>query len=446
MSNHVLTISRDYQPNWNERQALRELISNGLDAQTRNPLNSFSYSHSVKDQRLTLRTEGVKLPLKVLMMGESESRKDPNCIGQFGEGLTLALLVLARMNWPVKITNSDESWTPTIQWNEDFQSNVLNVATRQLKVDRRAFIVEVSDISEEMFINQIQPMFLPERVAQHKTPRGSILTGAEYQGSVFINGVLIRKGFQACYGYNFSGDSLALNRDRDLVDITALHSSIYDVYQYVSDPELLRKVARAFVTQQECLEVSSDISTSAFDAVLKGEFETQWPNALPYHDEGDRERIVEAGLTPVFMNWNRAYRLRSLLGASVRCAQASTEIVADVTDEAFAASAYNAERLISLHTGLKHVASRYKMGSPESALVAPIRVVRFKSKRVKGLWASSGATSQIYISEDVFDGPEHELVNVVIHEATHAAGADGSTGHFEAQLDLASKYIEYLRN
>lgn len=80
----------DYCPDWTLADARRELMQNALDAGL---LSHTPYSLVSKGQ----------IPEKAFLLGYSSKRNDSSSLGQFGEGLKLALLVYEREGQPLRI-------------------------------------------------------------------------------------------------------------------------------------------------------------------------------------------------------------------------------------------------------------------------------------------------------------------------------------------------------
>ena len=111
MSLLYTSLSEDYQrDSWGRAQAVREIISNALDGAERHRAEgrgAVTVDYNARARRLTVSNEGVTVPASALLLGVSQSRDYAGCIGTFGEGLPMALLVLARLMCKVVITNGE---------------------------------------------------------------------------------------------------------------------------------------------------------------------------------------------------------------------------------------------------------------------------------------------------------------------------------------------------
>lgn len=231
----LTSLSVDYQRNsWSILEALRELIANAIDAE-----QEFKHEHKgqmklhydIKKMVFTITTKGVTVNPKALLMGTSANRSNDLCIGQFGEGLPMALLVLAREGWKITIYNGKEKWTPKIIKSEEYEgAKILAIETRTMVKPREDFIIEVEDI-EPTEIEAVYRLFLTldnnlSAVSRYESKFHSneILTHPDYKGRIYIKGVFVTYYNNMLFGYNFN--DIALNRDRKFVDANAINSSV----------------------------------------------------------------------------------------------------------------------------------------------------------------------------------------------------------------------------
>ena len=193
-------ICKDYVSHWGLWEATRELIQNAID--------SGGHSREHQSNRLVITSYG-DITRDCLLLGKSI--KEDGSIGQFGEGLKLALLVLARMEIHVEIKTFKEVWTPSFGHSKQFDEEILSITIRDSEL--RDNVSVVIEMSEEEYDK------ISDKVLEDKTPR--ILEGMD-SGTIFVGGLYVCKldGFE--YAYNFSPSMVKLNRDRDI-------PSMYDI-------------------------------------------------------------------------------------------------------------------------------------------------------------------------------------------------------------------------
>jgi len=109
MANEIIyPMTLDYVPDWGPWEVVRELATNALDSDP-----GFRMGQT-EDGTLWIEDGGDNLAIRHLLFGVSE--KGPHAVGQFGEGLKLALLVLTRMGLTAHIYSGDQHL-----WNEPAQ-------------------------------------------------------------------------------------------------------------------------------------------------------------------------------------------------------------------------------------------------------------------------------------------------------------------------------------
>jgi hypothetical protein len=313
------SLHKSYQEgSWGLREALREIISNALDGETRYAHLGVGRMTLSYDGRSTVevRNDGVNVPAKALLMGTSESRNDDRTIGQFGEGLPMALLVLAREGYGVEIDNGEERWRPAIVRSAKFGGEpVLHVETRKLRVDRDAFVVKVSGVRPDEWA-EVKRTFLRLDTAFDSTAtvaaRSSdyrdarILLQPEYKGRIYNKGVFIMERADLMFGYDLHGQ---LNRDRSLMNEYELKNRLNGLLRTVAseDETFCEKFARLLLASEDTnLETQDYYADFAYSSDLADKMaelfaEMYGDGAFPVDVGSTRESDLakQLGKTPV---------------------------------------------------------------------------------------------------------------------------------------------------
>ncbi len=231
------TVAKGYGKHFGGKIAyLRELMANGIDGEARNKASgrgAFDANFS-RNGTLTLANWGVKVSTSALLMGTSESREDTNCIGQFGEGLVMALKGLCELGHTVEIWNRTEKWRPAIEVSRSFDgAEVLVVHTRKCD-DRGGFIVKVKGLEREdwtklqgLFLSR-HPEFDSKQTASDYYNHGQVLLQPEFRGKVYNKGVLLLEREDLLFGYNLHEEE-AINRDRNVMSDYDLKAKVMDL-------------------------------------------------------------------------------------------------------------------------------------------------------------------------------------------------------------------------
>ncbi|UOF80194.1 sacsin-beta sandwich [Caudoviricetes sp.] len=199
-------ILKTYVPDWTIEHALRELLQNAIDQGE----YTIDYSHGI----LTIATRS-QLTIKDLFLGYSSKRNDNTKIGQHGEGLKLALLVLARESRkPVIITD-----TLTIQPSFTSEIDILQfeVVERPLTKQSNMTLIDclISQEEYDLFCN----INLPK-----DSDTGPILD-SNNNSKLYIGGLFVGETTYF-YSYNFAPEQLKLERDRRVADMNDLEEAI----------------------------------------------------------------------------------------------------------------------------------------------------------------------------------------------------------------------------
>lgn len=207
----VYPIKTAYVQDWTPKEALRELIANGLDGNKQFGA-LFAHAYDPKKRLLELRNTDVKLPIDALFFGGSDKVDDDALIGRYGEGLKLALLVLKRFDMRVTIENADEAWVPSFVGLHGQQ--VLQVTVKPDVFENADFVVRVHGVSKELWA-EVKALFLyldgaPDLL--YSSSSGDILPDA-YAGRIYIQGVFCAYVESYLLGYNLKAP-LDSGRDR----------------------------------------------------------------------------------------------------------------------------------------------------------------------------------------------------------------------------------------
>lgn len=187
-------ICQDYVQKWGLWEASREFVQNAMD--------SGDYDVIYDSTGMSIRSD-VDIPRSCLLLGKSV--KAEGSIGKFGEGLKLAMLVLARMERKCVVRTFNEKWTANFVDVDGFDEEILRIT--------------VEECSHSNFVNVFIPMTLEEyeeisnNILKDRSPH--ILEGYS-PGTIFVGGLYVCKLKDFAHAYNLSPTVVTLNRDRDI--------------------------------------------------------------------------------------------------------------------------------------------------------------------------------------------------------------------------------------
>ncbi len=222
ISHLQLTIAPDYVTKWGLQEALRELMQNTIDRQNESAKSPVLMTYDEEARILTLGNENSILEPKSLLLGASPKAGDKNQIGQYGEGYKLAMVVLLREKKYITIDNGPDQWFPRFINSRKFGSKLLEVTVSDgVNENGTSLTFRVSNITPDEFDEfKNRCLHFHENIQSIKTHLGRILTGEDYRGKLYVEGLFVcdaEKDHNLFYGYDIISSRLPLDRDRNAV-------------------------------------------------------------------------------------------------------------------------------------------------------------------------------------------------------------------------------------
>ncbi len=423
-------ISPEYIKSWDISMAIRELLQNLLD--TKREFSASGAARYNKDRGIAeLRDDGPGLELRHLALGISE--KGADSIGQFGEGLKLALLLFARENRFIDVRSKDYRLTPVIRPSEfgtetlffeveEMGSYVQGTTVRfrcsqeELEEGKRYFPTEFI-VSQEHKVNWV----LKDKIS---------LPG----GRIFINGSLVATIEDALFSYHLFGEDAKKisNRDRSIVDHGVLKGLINDNIGMGDDIPVF--------WYQKCLEEMSSENGNRHlferdiypyrltENLCKAFFKVFGSKAVVSQGDAHKDQLAaRLGFRPVYIpsyDWRWALSngdlptVRALL--KERPLSALTE-KADLFE-------YQKDVLVR---AIELVEKHYH--APVEPLIVVKSLDEVMAEGVRGTYNRQEDT--IYVIQRVLEGLD-TAVEVILHETVHKkTGADDLSPEFQKAQD-----------
>lgn len=217
MKKYELSLSRNYVSSWGIEEAIRELLQNAKDSSGQEKIDIDKNNGTIY-----IENKNTSIPSSTLLLGNSSKKDDLDKIGQFGEGYKLAILVLLREGKDVSIRNGNKNWTPSFEYSDIFDCEVLCI--NETECNGNDLIFEISGF-EESELNEIENEFLGisgQAYNSIQTSYGEILTDSQYKGKVYVNGLPVYEDDNFNYGYNFEARYVNLDRDRKSINMYEL--------------------------------------------------------------------------------------------------------------------------------------------------------------------------------------------------------------------------------
>jgi hypothetical protein len=238
----TLTIESNYCKEWTIRDAIREIIQNALDTGTKINIKPCVLDADGK-VKFCVADNGVGIKLSDFIIGRSSKRENNKVIGQFGEGLKIGCLVLAREGRQVSILSLNKKYIFSIQYDGTWQEKLLTIDIDDSPTEQIGTSVILECSQEEM--QTATSLFLalnPLKVIDNGrgTFKGSYEIIDGNPGIVWVNGLAVTK-VDAVYGYKFKDKDL-VNRDRTAINTSAIKSAVAKALSATYSRDIIRNL------------------------------------------------------------------------------------------------------------------------------------------------------------------------------------------------------------
>lgn len=296
---YELPLARTYVAHWGLKEAIRELIQNAIDSPA-------EFEYALHEDGVVLRSRGVTLDPKTLVLGVTSKAEDQHAIGSFGEGYKIALLVLARLDLPVAVINGDVTWQPEFRTSRQFGTELLHIVERPAAVNQdwingpearapqdlefRVFGLTREQMDE--IVEQCLHMQPPIEDAIY-VPQGRILPS--HPGKLFVGGLFVcDTEFE--FGYDAKPEFLTLERDRKTVDSWAINILARDMWFETDDHDRIAEMIERDCPDTRYAQYGTPMQIREACFRL---FQKMHPDAVVARTHAEMEQLIERGLTKV---------------------------------------------------------------------------------------------------------------------------------------------------
>ena len=201
-------MTADYCKDWSAIDALREIVQNALDSN--NP-----YECRITHDKVTVTSRHMTLAPKDFSLGASTKHK--GCIGKYGEGFKIAMLVLTREGLRPHIHSGFAKVQGAFYENDFTKQHTFNLIITEDHedfADGVYFTCDSTNIDIGLLKERVTPF------SEHPLPKVRNKAEILYTrpGKLYVNGLFVCEDSSLSLGYNFSPGSIELNRDRNMVD------------------------------------------------------------------------------------------------------------------------------------------------------------------------------------------------------------------------------------
>ena len=258
---YELPISPNYVINWGVKEAIRELLQNAIDEDKVGHSKEIEYDQDSQNLRIT--NIGSRLHSSSLVLGCSHKQDVEGLVGKFGEGYKLALVVLLREGFTVRIFNQNELWVPCFKTSKQFGTQVLSIDIEECENNSGVtFEIEGIDLNLYNTLLEYFPCINDDYGKVVSSDNGDILLDKKFKGKMFVEGLYIQSDDNFKYGYNFSADVVDLDRDRKAINYYELRklTAASVITAEECSPELFRAISASYTDIRDITEVLDEAS------------------------------------------------------------------------------------------------------------------------------------------------------------------------------------------
>jgi len=424
-------ISPEYIKSWDIPMAIRELLQNLLD--TKREFGASGAARYNKQRGLAeLKDNGPGLELRHLALGISE--KGVDSVGQFGEGLKLALLLFAREGRFIEVRSKDYRLAPVIRPSE-FGTETLFFEVEEMGSSVQGTTVRFRCSQEELNVGKAY--FPTEFIVSQEHKVNWVLKDkiSLPGGRIFINGSMVANIPDSLFSYHLFGEDAKKisNRDRSIVDHTLLRGFIMDKITGAGDDIPV-------FWYQKCLEEISlengnrhlferDISPYRLtENLCKAFFKVFGSKAVVSLGDAHKDQLAaRLGFRPVYIpsyDWRWALSNGDLPTVQALLKEKPLSALTEKAD----LFEYQKDVLVR---AIELVEKHYH--APVEPLVVVKSLDEAIAEGVRGVYNKQEDT--IYVIQYVLESLE-VAVEVILHETVHKkSGADDLSSGFQAAQD-----------
>jgi hypothetical protein len=446
MAKIQLTISPNYVPSWGVYETCREAVQNALDA--RDAGYPMTISHN--GDALTIQNDGVILDRSIWLIG-STSKAGTDARGHYGEGLKLGALAAVRLSRKLRIVNGDEIWTCSLEDSSVFPGQqVLTVSTRKSssKVAQlfRGVAVQIECSADEWEEFRDSFLDLKDPTDVIHTDYGTILRGAAEAGNIYVGGIKVEHNDKLICGYNFSPKHVITDRDRRMVDrhTRDYYSGLSWVYALKQDDISVDAFLALLMTDCPDAEAIAERRYSCDDTLIESVADV-WRSiygekAVPVESTAEADRAGHLGRIGRITTKALCQFFRDTdLSLDHLEQQGRGDVVRTYSlDELYPPERDNLQLAMSL---VDRVACSVGIGKTAGRTT----VVDFRNEDILGTHSCDNESGDFVIRvarRSLLTPPK--AIRVLVHEAAHDHGSDGSVSHERAEGQLFSAIVADL--
>jgi len=433
---YELSIKANYLPGWGLWEGVRELIQNARDAelQFNAPMN-VSFAKRIRNKQetgaLVIINRDTILPKESLLIGHTTKDGHDELIGKFGEGLKYGILALLRLGVEIKIRNGTEVWLPRIDRSEKYNADVLVFDVTSGHKDERRVQFEVVGLDSSDWDDiKNKLLFLDNEYPNNiSVEGGKIITDPAYCGKLFVKGMFVAFDSSLSFGYDF--DHADIDRDRRMIN--SLHDSTSHLLsKAVNKGCLSDKVYEILKTGSgEASYVSSYNLNQTGRKAIADAFLLENPGAVAVENSSQVAELEVYNIKGVVTSWN----LRGIIEGEIGSSNAKLNDLRKSSVKEYSFNELSGSEKDNLRLAVNMVSRAMKVVGDLDLNIDRVNIVDFSKNDMLGTYNIE--TGNIRIAKKILSD-KGNLLYILIHEAAHSHGYDGSISHERAIGQLTS--------
>jgi len=454
-------VSAGYVEKWGAVEMLREVVANAVDSKSK---VCVSFVRKGRSRRGTayIVDHGSGFGPSFLMIGNGAD-KDGGQIGQFKEGLKLAMLVAAREKRSFKLFTTGFAISKVAMEMTQLGGEGLTVymdPTRQEEVGTAVALECTQDEYDAAAMLFLAIEFAGNTVKKLDIPDGQkIWKRRSGTQEVYVNGQLVQKKTNYVFSYNLIGEHFKQNqnRDRSILDHYEISEALAQQIGELEDPEMIEMTIKALLVSRSYSDLSS-FSVSFVPAPNRHLWRTAFLKFTYPGERVDGDKVLigkglgaEEELTLKDMGYKvirglTSYQVRYMCDMLFESAEnvlkkQGKDPIHIVDDEE---KVLTGEQLRNLKQ-LKHIARETVTAMYPARKLPPMGVFSYHKTNnfVDGLWWKG----KIWLKQSKLSGSQSQVdlldrVTILLHEMAHwlSGGAEDRSRTFEfAQSNLAAR-------
>lgn len=434
MARFEISLHTDYVPGWGVREGVREFIQNAKDGETEH--GAVMDVWMTPNGTLHIKNTGATLPRETLLIGYSTKAQSRETLGQFGEGLKLGALALARMNYSITIKNGQELWKPILVPSEKYSANVLafDITKRKAESGISDLEVEIKGLGQELWDELKKDfLFLNDNYIALSTTKGDLLVNDSYKGALFLKGIFVERRERFTFGYNFKEGNL--DRDRKMMNgfdckWNAARILTEAAIKYEAQRKFLldriEKLLQDNAPEIEFLESQIDSNKDKLAELMAARFQaTYGEEAVPVKDMAESREMEHFGKQGIVVSRMTEGMLRKEYGS-----------YDDIKGQAMAENqkVYGWHELSQVErSNIDTVIGLMRLVDNDVDL-AHFDFVDFGDEKTFGQCVEGRCKIARFVASDL-----KQLLETMVHEYAHAEGVDGSVNHKNASENMLAR-------